>query len=157
MKQNLAVILRGQMREWKNAKFNFFKSMEQFEEHYNIVYFFVTWDHNYFTTIANQVTSIKIHQMRKVSNIDLFDIRNDFSGKNWFVSDAGLRVRIMGTAIRVHAHGEITSWKESNLLTRMSRGVVCLEYPFSCQWSGRPVSPIISTYTCFSRSICCVA
>ena len=82
MKQNLAVILRGQMREWKNAKFNFFKSMEQFEEHYNIVYFFVTWDHNYFTTIANQVTSIKIHQMRKVSNIDLFDIRNDFSGKN---------------------------------------------------------------------------
>lgn len=82
MKPNLAIILRGQIREWKNAKFNFFKSMQQFEEHYNIVYFFVTWDHNYFTTIVNQVTSVKIHQMRKVSKIDLYDIENDFADKN---------------------------------------------------------------------------
>ena len=82
MKPNLAVMLRGQMREWKNAKYNFFKAMERFEEHYNVVYFFVTWDHNYFSTIMNDVTTVKIHQMRKISTIDLLDIKNDFVDKN---------------------------------------------------------------------------
>lgn len=81
MKKQLAVILRGQIREWKNAKFNFFKSMSRFESVYDITYFFVTWDHNYFSTINDDVTSVKLHQLKKVSTIELLDIKNDFVGK----------------------------------------------------------------------------
>lgn len=82
MKKQLAVILRGQIREWKNAKFNFFKAMSKFESVYDITYFFVTWDHNYFSTIHKDVTTVKLHQLKRVSNIELLDIKNDFVGKN---------------------------------------------------------------------------
>lgn len=83
MKQKLAIILRGQLREWKNAKHNFFTAMRQMEKFYDITYFVVTWDHSYFSTITKTAHTVKIHQMKKLSTIDLIDLKNDFKDKDF--------------------------------------------------------------------------
>jgi len=80
MKKNLAVILRGQVRSWNNAKFSIFEAFKPYEEHFNIVYFFVTWDCTYFS--IDTKSNITKFEFKNLSSIDVNSIKFDFEGKN---------------------------------------------------------------------------
>lgn len=50
MKPTLAVVIRGQMREWNNAKFSIINFIDTLNNYFDTTTFFVTWNESYIPT-----------------------------------------------------------------------------------------------------------
>ena len=79
---NVAVLIRGQLREWDNSKHSLMKNFNLFEKHHNVVYFFATWDSSYFSTLTDINRKDYIHEKTKIQEATTKSIKNDFKGKN---------------------------------------------------------------------------
>lgn len=80
--KKIAVIIRGQAREWHYAKHSIFETFSRFEDTFEVHYFFVTWDRSY-TAINNyHLDNAKIVVgERKITQTEIETIRNDFEGR----------------------------------------------------------------------------
>ena len=81
----IAVLIRGQFREWNNAKHSLFKALNPFEEHHDITYFFATWETSYFALEPTPDGVIEKCENLVLSAADIDRIHQDFSGKSFFL------------------------------------------------------------------------
>ena len=78
--KTLAFVIRGQVREWENAKHSIFNFAKLFEAHYDVHYFFITWDQSY-STISN-FKDRKSFQFDHANNSNPQKIKDSFGEKN---------------------------------------------------------------------------
>ena len=79
MKPSIAIVIRGQVREWKNAKHSIFHLARLLSEKFEVVFFFVTWNHSYLPTYHhNIIKSAKRYDEREITEIELNEITQDF-------------------------------------------------------------------------------
>lgn len=77
----IAILIRGQLREWNNSKSNIFQAFKPFEENHEVTYFFATWDTSYVNVSSLNDPNVKLN-LTNVTNFHAEQIRRDFDGKN---------------------------------------------------------------------------